>query len=147
MLTGSALMDFLIGLVALGVAVAIAFLAIDRIGRDDFFKRIAKLAIGGLAAILLIAAVSAVFFGGGRAGLAITPVGLVNFAVGVIVVVVVLYVIDLFLGWAQLPFTDAISYVIGAIALIAILLVANQVLLGGGWGIGPRTSVNQPLTR
>jgi hypothetical protein len=72
------------------------------------------------------------------AGLAaISPYGIIYFAVAVIVAVVVLYLINLVLDWVAAnmgagPWVVPVKYVLGAIVLIALLLVAANTLFGVG---------------
>ena len=61
-------------------------------------NKIAKIAIGCLLLIAFIVTIAAIL-GVGGAGVAISPVGIVWFAVAVIVSVVVLYVINLIVDW------------------------------------------------
>lgn len=130
-MTGSALMDFLIALVALALIVFLIFLAIDRIAPDDFFKKVAKVAVGGLALIVLLIAAKAVLFGGGG-GIAVTAGGVITFAIGLLVTCVVLYLLYMAVDRLAPPeFAGPIKYVVGAIALIALLVLAQQVLFSG----------------
>lgn len=134
-MTGSALFDFLIAIVALGLIVFLIFLAIDRIAPDEFFKKVAKVAVGGIALIVMLIATKAVLFGGGGA-LAVSPGGVIAFAIGLLVVCVVLYVLYLAIDkLAPAEYAAIIKYVVGAVALIALLVLAGQVLFSGG---GPR---------
>jgi hypothetical protein len=87
--------------------------------------------------IALIVAVAAVF--GLTAGpAAISPYGIIYFAVAVIVAVVVLYLINLVLDWVAAnanmggTWVVPVKYVLGAIVLIALLLVAANTLFGVG---------------
>lgn len=131
-MTGSLLMDFLIAVVGLCLVVALFFLAIDKIAQDEFFKKVARYAIGGIALIVFLLAIKGVLFGGGGA-MMVTPVGILQFAIGLLVVMVVLYLIYLVIDYlAPEGFAAPIKYVIGAIALIALLVLAGQVLFGGG---------------
>jgi hypothetical protein len=132
-------MDFLITLVGIIIIGALVFLAIDFISTDERFKKIAKLAVGGVLLILFLVAVKGVLFGGG--GAAITAAGFITFAIGVIVVLVVWYIItkvlDLILSWVGLgALRDIILFVVGALVLIVILLLAANMLLGGGGSFG-----------
>ena len=131
-MTGSGLMDFLISLVVLGIVVALIFLALEKISPDEFFKKIAKYAIGGVALVLVLFAVKAVLFGGGGA-VVMNPLGLLSFAIGLIVLLVVLYLVYLAIDYfAPEGWVVPIKYVVGAIAIIAILVLAQQVMMGGG---------------
>lgn len=131
-MTGSALMDFLIAVVGLCIIVYLIFLALDFIAPDDRFKQIARYAVGGVALIVFLVAIKGVLFGGGGA-MAITPLGIIQFAIGLIVVMVVLYIIYMVIDrLAPADLAVPVKYVIGAIALIAILIVAEQALFGGG---------------
>ncbi len=138
-MTGSALFDFLISLVVLGLIAALFFVVIGRISPDETFARIARIAVGGVILVLALLAIKAVLFGGGGV-FAMGPRGLLTFALGAIVVLLVLFIINLVLdkfgamaGIAD--WTSVIKYVIAAIALIALLVLAGDALLGGGVGV------------
>ena len=135
-MNGSGLLGFLISLIVLFAVGAIFFLAIDRVAKDAFLAKIAKIVIGCLILIAFIIAIAGVLgFGGG--GIAASPQAIVTFAVAVLVLVVVLYLIELFLGWLAAnmgigaPIVDAIRFVITVVALIALILVAGSALIGG----------------
>jgi hypothetical protein len=139
-MTGSGLFDFLIEIVCLIIIGALIFTAIDFITADARFKKIAKLAVGGVLLLMFLVSVKGVLFGGGGAG-AITVMGLIYFAIGVIVALVVWIIIDKVLpvlaGWfpPMAPALDIIRIVISAIILIVLLLMAANLLFGGG-GVG-----------
>ena len=143
MMSGSGLVQFLINIIALLAAGAIFFLSIDKVAPDAFFAKIAKIAIGALLLIALIVILAAVF-GLGGGGVSISPVGIVWFAVAIIVAVVVLYVINLIVDWigAQMgggPWIAVVKYVLGAIVLIGLLVAAANLLFGyhiGGLDMG-----------
>jgi hypothetical protein len=88
-----------------------------------------------IAFIVTIAAV----FGLAGAGATVSPLGIIWFAVAVIVAVVVLYIINLIVDWIATnmgigPLAGIIKYVLGAIVLIALLLAAANLLFGVGVG-------------
>ncbi len=131
-MTGSALMDFLIAVVGLCIIVYLIFLALDFIAPDERFKLIARYAVGGTALLVFLVAIKGVLFGGSGM-MAITPVAVIEFAIGLIVVMVVLYIIYMVIDFmAPGNLSVPIKYVIGAIALIAILIIAEKALFGGG---------------
>lgn len=133
-MTGSALMDFLIAIVGLCIIVYLIFMALDKISPDESFKGIARYAVGGAALLIFLVAIKGVLFGGGGA-LAISPVGVIEFAIGMIVVMVVIYLIYMVIDrLAPAELVVPVKYVIGALALIAILVVAERALFGGGLG-------------
>jgi hypothetical protein len=140
-MTGSGLFDFLIVIVALIIIGAIIFAALEFIVTDERFKKIARLAIGGVIVLLLLYAIKGVLFGGGS-GLAITPAGLITFAIGVIVLLVVWFLIVWALDWAgrMFPplesFKEAIKFVVSAVMLIVLLLLAANLLFGASMGVG-----------
>jgi hypothetical protein len=132
-MSGSGLVQFVINLIALLAAGAIFFLSIDKVAPDEFFAKIGKIAIGALLLIALIVTVAAVF--GLATGVTVSPVGVVWFAVAVIIAVVVLYVINLIVDWIATsmgigPLAGIIKYVLGAIVLIALLVAAANLLFG-----------------
>lgn len=137
-MTGSALMDFLIAIVGLCLVVGLIFKALDFIAPDDRFKQIGRWAVGGVALIVFLLAIKAVLFGGGGSGmLGVSPGGLLSFAIGLIVLLVVLYIIYMAVDMiAPAEFVTPVKYVIGALALIAILVLAQQVLFGGATLLG-----------
>lgn len=133
-MTGSALMDFLIAVVGLCIIVYLIFLALDYIAPDARFKQVGRYAVGGAALLVFLVAIKGVLFGGGG-GVGATPVGVIEFAIGLIVVMVVLFVIYLAIDRiAPAELAVPVKYAIGAIALIAILILAERVLFGGGVG-------------
>lgn len=132
-MSGSGLVQFLINIIALLAAGGIFFVSIDKVAPDPFFAKIAKIAIGALLLIALIVVIAAVF--GLAGGLSVSPLGVVWFAVAVIVAVVVLYVINLIVDWIARnmgmgEIAGVIKYVLGAIVLIALLLAAANFLFG-----------------
>jgi hypothetical protein len=134
-MTGSALMDFLIAVVGLCIIVYLIFLALDMISPDERFKQVGRYAVGGAALLVFLVAIKGVLFGGGG-GLAVTPVGVIEFAIGLIVVMVVLFIIYMVIDrLAPAELATPVKYVIGAIALIALLILAERVLFGGGGAI------------
>ena len=133
-MTGSALMDFLIAVVGLCIIVYLIFLALDFISPDASFKQVGRYAVGGAALLVFLVAIKAVLFGG-SGGLGVSAVGVIEFAIGLIVVMVVLFIIYLVIDRiAPAELAVPVKYVIGAIALIAILILAERVLFGGGVG-------------
>lgn len=136
-MTGSALMDFLIAVVGLILVVGLVFLAIDFLAPDERFKKIARWAVGGVALIVFLTAIKGVLFGGAGGLGTFGPIGLIEFAIGLLVVLVVVYIIYRVVDYLAPAFAAEIKYVIGAIALIAILVVAQRALFGGGLGVFP----------
>jgi hypothetical protein len=131
----SGFMAFLIVLVGLCIIVGMIFIALDYIARDEFLKKMGKLAVGGCAVLVLLYQLKALFFGGGGGG-GISPVAMIEFAIGVIVLVVVFYLVNLVIGrFLSEPFLTPVNYVICALMLIILLVLAEQALFGGGLGL------------
>ena len=101
------LVGFIVNLIALLAAGAIFFLSIDKVAPDAFFAKIAKIAIGALLLIALVVTVAGVF-GIGGGGLAVAPLGIIYFAIAVIVAVAVLYIINLVIDWIGAQMGDAV---------------------------------------
>jgi len=132
-MSGSGLVQFVVNIIALLAAGAIFFLSIDKVAPDGFFAKIAKVAVGALLLIALIVTVAAVF--GLASGVAISPLGIIYFAIAVIVAVVVLYIINLVIDWigTQMgggPWIGVLKYILGAVVLIGLLLAAASLLFG-----------------
>ncbi len=132
------LFDFGVGLLLLLATGFVFFLVIDRIATDATLNKIAKVGVGVVLLVVFIFALRAVLFGGGG-GLHLDPHGFLYFCIGVIVILVVLYIVELVLGWIAgamgvgAPIVEAVRYVIFAVALIAMLVLADKALLGGGF--------------
>lgn len=134
-MTGAALWSFLITCVGLILVVGLIWYAILMIEAPEGFKQIARFAIGGLALLIFLMAVgSALGFGG--AGLTLNPMNLIEFAIGLIVLLVLLYIVNRVIAFFGIWVTE-IQFVVGAIALIIILVLAKQALFGGGLGFIP----------
>jgi hypothetical protein len=134
-MTGGSLVGFFVSIIALFVVGAIFFKTVDGVAKNPLLATIAKIAIGGLILIAFVLAVAGVLGFGGNAG--VNPSGIIIFAVGVLVLLVVMYIIDLFLNWLapQMglagPVVEAIRFIVSVIAVIALLLVAGDALLSG----------------
>jgi hypothetical protein len=132
-MTGSALIDFVIALVAICGMGAMFFIVVDRVAPDATMNRVAKIAVGVVLALIVLLAVKALLFGGGGAVVSIG--GVISFAIGVIVILVLLFLLDMVLGWlgGQMgePVVRVIKYLVFAVALIALLLLADSSLFGG----------------
>jgi hypothetical protein len=95
-----------------------------------------KIVIGCLILIAFVLAIAGVLGFGG--GVTASPESIIIFAVGVLVLVAVLYLVDLFLGWLAAnmglgaPIVEAIRFIITVVALIALILIAGSALIGGG---------------
>jgi hypothetical protein len=134
-MSGSGLVQFLINIIAILAAGGIFFVSIDKVAPDPFFAKIAKIAIGAMLLIAVIITIAAVF--GLAAGVTVSPLGVVWFAVAVIVAVVVLFVLNMIVDWiaSNMGFgtlSTMIKYVLGAIVLIALLIAAANLLFGVG---------------
>jgi hypothetical protein len=140
-MNGSSLLGFIVTLIVLFAVGAIFFLTIDAVAKNPLLAKIAKIVIGCLILIAFVLAVAGVLGFGG--GVSATPGSIVVFAVAVLVLIVVLYLVELFLGWLAAnmgigaPIVEAIRFVITAVALIALILVAGTALIGGGGGLVP----------
>ena len=136
MINLSGVFNFFIILIELIVIGAMIFMAMDFISTDERFKKIAKLAVGGVLFVLFAFAVRAVFVGG-AGGMNLTPLGFLYFAVAVILVLIIWYVIDAALGYIAAkwfpviaPALAIIRFVLAGLMLVVILLIAADVLFG-----------------
>jgi hypothetical protein len=132
-MSGSGLVQFLVNIIALLAAGGIFFISIDKVAPDAFFAKVAKIAVGALLLIAVIVTIAAVF--GLASGVTVSPIGVIWFAIAVIVAVVVLYVINLIVDWivGQMgggPWAGIVKYVLGAIVLIGLLVAAANLLFG-----------------
>ncbi len=135
----AAFINFLIAVVGLAIIVGMIFLALDRIAKDAFLKQIGKIAVGGCAVLILLIDLRAVFVGGG-AGAGIAPAALIEFAIGVIVLIAIFYLIDMAVT-AWLPqWSGVINYVLSVLMLILLLVLAEKALFGGGLGVIPAST-------
>jgi hypothetical protein len=138
-MSGSGLVQFVVNIIAILAAGGIFFVSIDKVAPDAFFAKVAKIAIGALLLIALVVTVAAVF--GLAGGVTVSPLGIVWFAVAVIVAVVILYIINLVIDWiaGQMgggPWSVPVKYILGAIVLIGLLIAAANMLFGYHVGVG-----------
>jgi hypothetical protein len=132
-MSGSGLVSFVINIIAILAAGGIFFASIDRVAPDAFFAKIAKIAIGAMLLIALVVTVAAVF--GMAGGMTVSPLGVVWFAIAVIVAVVILYIINLVIDYIAAnmqagPWQTPVKYILGAIVLIGLLIAAADFLFG-----------------
>jgi hypothetical protein len=148
-MSGSALMDFFITCIVLAGAGALFFLTVDKIAPDETMKKIGKIAVGVILLVVFLLAIKAVLFGGGGA-IVLGGSGIITFAIGVIVILVVLYLIDLLLSWLAsnmgiaAPIVSAVKYVVFAVALIALLVLCDRAFFGGRYVYAPLTGDTTP---
>jgi hypothetical protein len=138
-MSGSGFVQFLVNIIAILAAGGIFFASIDRVAPDAFFSKIAKIAIGAMLLIALVVTVAAVF--GLAGGVIVSPLGVVYFAIAVIIAVVVLYLINLVIDWiagqmasgqqpANVGWVVPVKYVLGAVVMIGLLVAAADLLFG-----------------
>jgi hypothetical protein len=137
-MSGSGLVQFVVNIIAILAAGGIFFISIDKVAPDEFFARVAKIAIGALLLIALVVTVAAVF--GLAGGISVSPLGIVWFAIAVIIAVVILYIINLVIDWigTQMgggPWVTPVKYVLGAIVLVGLLIAAANMLFGYKIGV------------
>jgi hypothetical protein len=152
----SGLIAFIISIILLLGVGAIFFITIDGIAKDALLAKIAKIAVGCCLLIAFILAVAAALGFGGSAFSA-TPQGIITFAVGVLILIAVLYIVDMVLRWIGSamgvgePIVTAIRYIITVVALICLLLLAASALLSKGGasipGFGPMPNIMAPEKR
>jgi hypothetical protein len=124
---------FIVNLIALLAAGAIFFLSIDKVAPDAFFAKIAKIAVGALLLIALVVTVASAF--GLASGIVVSPIGVVYFAIAVIVAVAVLYIINMVVDWIARSMNEPtwsvpVKYILGVIVLIGLLVAAASLLFG-----------------
>lgn len=134
MSTGSALFDFFISIIGLIGVFYMIYIALDGIVPDARMKQIARIALGIAGTILALVMIKSVLFGGGG-GPVITPSNVIEFAIAIIVIYVVFYVLNLLIDWIALAaLAPILKYVLAAVVLIAMLVAAERALFGGGLG-------------
>jgi len=140
------LFDFLIVVVGLFVIGGIIWAALEFIPTDPNFKKIAQIAVAGVIIIAFIIAIRGVLMGGGNP---LQPLNILWFAIGVIVVLLVWYVVIKIVEWAATVFPpfgrilEILKFIIAAIALISILAIAADELFSGGSHMASFTGIQQ----
>lgn len=145
-MSGQSLMVFLASILGLCGVYAIFYTAVASpyLAMDATLQKIGRIAMGVVVGIAVILAFSALFFGGAGGMVGVSSVGVIHFAIGMIILMVALAVAVWLLGFffpdLQGNNKNLVMFIIGAIALIVILLIAVDALFGGlGWGL------NRPL--
>lgn len=129
-MSGGALVNFLVDILELIAIVAILYTALPRLAPDPTLAQIAKIAIGVGALVVFILAVANVLGFGGQA-LVLNPWSMFYVAIAVIVVLVVVFIVYWVVDFFQVPFAEGVKFVVGAIAIIAILVAVGTTLTGG----------------
>ena len=133
-MTGSGLIDFIITLLVIIGVGALFFIAIDRGAPDPTMNKVGKIAVGVVLGVVVLVAIKGVLFGGG--GAAATGTGIIGFAIGIIVLFVILFLPDKVLAFATgagFPgwIVEIVRYVVFAVALIALLILCDRTFFGG----------------
>ena len=126
--------QFLVICVELALIGAIIFYGIDAIIEADArFKTIAKYAVGGALLLFFMFAIGAVFgLSGAAHPLVVTPISLLILGAAIIVLFLVVMVINIVVDrWGPEPARAIIKTIVGALAILVMLLVAADVLSGG----------------
>ena len=148
-----ALFSFLITLIVVCGAAAMFFIVVDKAAPDPAMNRVAKIAVGVVFAVIIILAIQTVLSGGGAAA----SVGnIIGFAIGIIIILVVLYLLDMAIGFIA-SFTNAqiaeiCRVIIFAIILIALLILVDNTLMGARYTgsyihLGDTPSIMRPERR
>jgi hypothetical protein len=137
----ASLLDFIINVGGLVIVVSLIFLALEQPGMapDLTIKTIARYAVGGAAVLAFIIYCAAVFGGiGGAGAMHATPASIIEFAIGLIALIVVVRIIGMVVAeFAPANLSAIILFVVGAIAIIVILILSEKALFGGGLGLIP----------
>lgn len=137
-MTGSGLFDFLITLIVLIATGVMFFLVIDRAAPDATMNKVAKIAVGVVFTVVILLAIKSLLFGGGAA--ALSAGGLITFAIGIIIILVLLYLLDVAIGFIAdfigATLAGIIKVVVFAIILIALLVLVDKTMMGGHYTSG-----------
>lgn len=132
-MTGSGLFDFVITLIVLVATGVMFFIVIDKAAPDPTMNRVAKIAVGTVFAIIILLAIKGLLFGGGA--IALSAGGLIQFAIGIIIILVVLYLLDVAMQYIAAFIVEllanVIKVVIFAAVLIALLVLVDKTMMGG----------------
>lgn len=125
------LWSFIVTCVGLAIIVGLIFLIIEMLQVDAGFKKIARFVVGGAALLMFLIAVGAVLgIGGSPLALKVTPTSIIEFGIGALILLLVLWIIykvvDRFGFWPT-----EIKFLISTIALIIVLVLAEKALTGG----------------
>ena len=149
-MSGAALWAFLITCVGLVIIVGLIFVAIEMVQAPDGFKKIARFAVGGAALLIFLVAVGGALGFGGGGMIRVTPASVIEFAIGLVVLLAILYVAMLVITYFGV-FVTEINYVLAAVAIIVILILALRAITGGLGimppnllGGNPRTEIQIP---
>ena len=147
MSTGSGLIDFLISVIGLIGIFYMIYVALDGIVPDERMKQIARIALGIAGTILALLMIKAVLFGG-AGGPSISPANVLEFAIAIIVIYAVFFILNLVIDWIALAaLVPALKYVLAAVILIAMLIAAERALFGGGLGFISNPGTFQQLKK
>jgi hypothetical protein len=128
----SGLLGLIIGVILLVAIVAVFFLTIEKIVTDPLLVKIGKIVIGVIALIFVIAAAwGALFGGGGGPGMPhIDGRSLITFAVGLLIIIAVIYLLNMLISFFGFMVAE-LQYLLSIVALIAVIVLAGSALFGG----------------
>ena len=126
---------FVVTLVGLAIIVGLIFAAMEFRPLPEPYRKFARLAVGGAAALGVLFAIGAVLGMAGAGAVHVTIEGIIEFAVGVICLYLFLYVVDLALDYSAVPFAANIKFILSVLALVIILVLAYAALTTGGLGL------------
>jgi hypothetical protein len=135
-------LDFIINVVGLIIVVTLIFLALEQPGMapDEMIKKIARYAVGGAACLAFIVYCAAVFggVGGGAAVMHATPASIIEFAIGLILLIVVVKIVGMAVTmFAPANLASILLFIVGAVAIVVVLILAEKALFAGGLGLIP----------
>jgi hypothetical protein len=169
----------LVNIFGLCIVVGLIFMALDSpyIKLDAWMKRFAKFAVGGAACLaFIIYCLGLLGIGGGASLMKATPESILEFAIGVLLLLAGMYIIEFVVAWllggAQtvpgpaLPFAPnqpqpapavtpampaglagILIFVLNVIVIVLILVLAERALFAGGLGIIPNFTGMHPQVR
>lgn len=128
----SGLLGLIIGVILLVAIIAVFFLTVEKIIADPLLQKIGKIVIGVLGLVTVIAAAWGALFGGaGGPGMPhLTGQSLITFAVGLLIIIAVVYLLNLLIGFFGFMVAE-LQYILSIVALIAVLVLAGTALFGG----------------
>ena len=126
---------FVVTLVGLAIIVGLIFAAMEFRPLPEPYRKFARLAVGGAAALGVLFAIGAVLGVAGAGAVHVTIEGIIEFAVGVILLYLFLYIIDAALDYFAVPFAANIKFILSVFALVIILVLAYAALTTGGLGL------------
>jgi hypothetical protein len=134
-MTLAGILAFFLTLVGLAIIGTLIFLSMQFRPLPEPYGQFSRYAVGGAICLAVLAAIVTVIGGPSSVAVHVTIGGILEFAIGVLLWNLLLWVIDRVLAYFSVPFAAEISFALSVIYIVVILGLAYIAITTGGLGV------------